>query len=105
MTVGGPSLKATLRFGAPSESGLEGAVSVGNTLAGLAPATAAPVELDETIDASPAGATPPAPGPAETRAGRTTVLPRRRAVGVAPAELRPRFDRVRLLGEGGMGQV
>jgi serine/threonine-protein kinase len=42
-----------------------------------------------------------------TEAPRTTVLPRRRAAGAAPPEeeARPRFHRVRKLGEGGMGEV
>jgi serine/threonine-protein kinase len=38
-------------------------------------------------------------------AGRTTVLPRRRAAAAVVVEERPRFERVSLLGEGGMSQV
>jgi serine/threonine protein kinase len=46
-------------------------------------------------------------GARTTRSGRTTVLPRRRMPGqVMPSQhQRPRFERVRLLGKGAMGEV
>lgn len=95
----GPSIKATLRMG-------EAATSVAGTLAGIAPPAPAPVDLDETVDAAALGSSPAASAsPVVTAAGRSTVLPRRKSAAVASPEQRPRFDRVRLLGEGGMGQV
>jgi len=62
---------------------------------------------DATIEAGP-----DAPGVArmnlQTQAARSTVLPRRKAGKIEPAVeagARPRFDRVKLLGKGGMGEV
>lgn len=102
-----PSLKATLRYGAfDAGDAAGGLTSAASTLAGLAPSAPMPVDLDETIDASALGSNPVASAsPLVSAAGRSTVLPRRKAAAVAPVEQRPRFDRVRLLGEGGMGQV
>ena len=64
--------------------------------------------LDETISAgSPSNASSPRAEQA-TQPGRSTVLPRRKPNEQSPAleaGARPRFDRVRLLGKGGMGEV
>jgi serine/threonine protein kinase len=61
------------------------------------------MELDATLAAPDAAGPPPTLGRTQ---GRTTVLPRRAADGitVAPKEDR-RFQKVRALGEGGMGEV
>jgi serine/threonine-protein kinase len=85
------SISATLRAGSEGELPL-GAVDIEETLA--------PSELADLRDLiSQSG----------TSAGRTTVLPRRKRPGEAPAaavlEQRARFERVRTLGEGAMGQV
>src|SRR5260370_12826750 len=59
---------------------------------------------EEALAPRPDGA-PPASGSASLR-GRTTVLPpRHRGDAVALADAEPRFDHVRTLGEGAMGQV
>ena len=65
------------------------------------------VDVGGTLDASDAM---PSSGVTlqGTSAGRTTVLPRRKSTDANPAALteqRARFDRVRLLGQGAMGQV
>jgi serine/threonine-protein kinase len=69
-------------------------------------ASVVPLELDDTFDTA-GSITAGAEAAGITVERRTTVLPRRRAaVGAAPsAAARPRFDRVRKLGEGGMGEV
>jgi len=97
-----PSIKATLRYGVPGEPPLTG---ITGTLVGIAPSPAPQVDLDETLDAAAAGVALPAQAPNVTAAARSTVLPRRKTTSTATPEQRPRFDRVRLLGEGGMGQV
>jgi serine/threonine protein kinase len=106
--AGGPPLKATLRFGAPVESSSEGISALGATLqGGVAPPVSA-VDLGDTVDAPASASGAGAGGQAAmtaTTGGRSTVLPRRRTQGAAIAEERPRFERVRLLGEGGMGLV
>jgi len=68
------------------------------------------VDVEGTIDASEL--VPPSSGvtlQGGTSAGRTTVLPRRKkshdAAPFTETEQRARFDRVRLLGQGAMGQV
>jgi len=59
---------------------------------------------DEALAPRP-DSTPPGSGSASIR-GRTTVLPpRHRGDAVALADAEPRFDHVRTLGEGAMGQV
>jgi eukaryotic-like serine/threonine-protein kinase len=112
MSSPAPSPRQTL--GAPADDHpLPSVAAIGHTLLGIAPSAPSPVDLGETIGlpeitgAPGLGSAPDgqAAGSA-TAAGRTTVLPRRRASGEAPlVEGRPRFDRVRLLGEGGMGEV
>jgi len=79
------------------------------TLVGVAPEKPVPVDLGETLVAdSPidSGFVERMQNPTVTAAGRTTVLPRRKSQSaLAESEERPRFHRVRVLGEGGMGQV
>lgn len=103
----GASLKATLQFGAPVGAG-SAVGSLTGTVLGVAPAVTR-IDLGETIAADSLGAAPSGTRPAgsmtATSAGRTTVLPRRKPEGVHAVEERPRFESVRLLGEGGMGQV
>jgi hypothetical protein len=72
--------------------------------------SAQPGTLDATIDAASVsrGAALPERAVAPTQAGRSTVLPRRKNDEPSPeleAGGRPRFDRVRLLGKGGTGEV
>jgi eukaryotic-like serine/threonine-protein kinase len=109
-----PSIKATLRQGAPPpQSAASGSVT--GTLVGLSPSTNAPVtpvDLGETVDAGDPGvpsvgapSTAHGLGVSATTAVRTTVLPRRGASGPTVSEERQRFERVRVLGEGGMGFV
>ncbi len=105
-------MKATLREGdaADEPSAVRGSVTA--TLFGTGPEAfvPSPVELDETLlgdgDASQSVATP-LMSVDGVSARRTTVLPRRRPqqATVDPAPVRPRFDRVRVLGEGAMGEV
>jgi serine/threonine-protein kinase len=100
----GASIKATMRFGAPVAEG-GGGSSVSATIVGLAPVPPAPIDLGETVIAD-SGPRTIERSPNATTAPRTTVLPRRVSAGTPHvAEERPRFDRVRVLGEGGMGQV
>jgi serine/threonine-protein kinase len=108
------SIKATLQHGSPVRNA---GPSVTGTLVGLAPTPAtvpeppvSVIDLGETVDAassSPSLAASARPAnPGSTAAGRTTVLPRRRGAGPMTAEEeRQRFERVRVLGEGGMGLV
>jgi serine/threonine-protein kinase len=109
--AGEPSIKATLRHGAPATQGASVPSATG-TLVGLAPTPLAPVDLGES-DVAPSAPSAPSsaarpvgtPGAGTTAAARTTVLPRRRSAGRSVAEERQRFERVRVLGEGGMGLV
>lgn len=100
------TLKSTLGY---SGEGTGSAVSIRST-AGLAPVQPpGPVNISETIDE--ASSLPPVTPTSSARslnatAVRTTVLPRRKSPQAAEVtELRPRFDRVRTLGQGGMGEV
>jgi serine/threonine-protein kinase len=102
------SFGRTLRQGAGQTPSDVGALS--GTLVGLAPQPVQPVELDGDETSEPASMRPPtvATSSIGTEAPRGTVLPRRRPGGSsteAASPMRARFDRVRLLGEGGMGQV
>ncbi len=106
------SLKATLGGDSPSAVAA-GLKSVSGTVVGLGRVEEfrqGPVELDETFYAGAGNGTDvlPAGAAGASVAGRTTVLPRRRKD--VPAEFvagdaRPRFDRVRELGQGAMGVV
>src|SRR6185369_3146229 len=113
------SLKATLLGGVATPfstlalaATLPGPVTPPGPLAfdseGMLDETIAAGSLDETIAAgSPSN--PSSPRVEQTtQAGRSTVLPRRKPNEQSPeleAGARPRFDRVRLLGKGGMGEV
>jgi serine/threonine-protein kinase len=114
-----PSIKATLRQGESLPQAMA-AGSLTGTLVGLsaaesatvAAAAIAPLDLGETLDAGGSAAyavgAPSMAGPtslSSTSAVRTTVLPRRGASGPAVSEERERFERVKVLGEGGMGFV
>lgn len=98
------ALKVTLRFGAPGGPAVAAVPSTSATLSGIVPS---PVDLGETVvaDSDDGSASVPTGTPSATSAGRSTVLPRRRPEGAAAVDERPRFDVVRMLGEGGMGQV
>lgn len=108
------SLKATLGgVGAGFVGdGARGLGSISSTLvgvAGLASPALRPVEMDETLGADDAGPSSHAATSATVGGvGRTTVLPRRRKaapVDAVAVDQRPRFDRMRLLGQGAMGSV
>jgi serine/threonine-protein kinase len=105
---GGAALKATLVGGIASPESLSAVGPAASTLRGVGSQPLTPVDVDATLF-------PDEPTSAEINAmamtaggGRTTVLPRRKRADDAlklVAEQRPRFDRVRTLGEGAMGQV
>ena len=107
------SLKATLLGGVAAPGGNLELASISATLRGPGepPAPAAldwGGTLDATIAADAASGAVAVRSTAVTQAGRSTVLPRRNSGAPSPeleAGARPRFDRVRLLGEGGMGEV
>ncbi|HEY3256382.1 MAG TPA: serine/threonine-protein kinase [Polyangiaceae bacterium] len=113
-----PSLKATLLGGAAAPHSTLELSSLAATLPGpVAPPGPLATDWDGMLDATIAAGSPngtpartdhTAARAASSEAGRSTVLPRRRASELS-AELdpaaRPRFDRVRLLGKGGMGEV
>ena len=103
------TLKSTLVGGAAPESGSHLTLSVSTMMGGDSDDTPPrTLDLDDTVgapDGAPASGT--TPGTA-TSAGRTTVLPRRTKTGdAAPlaAGHLTRFERVRLLGQGAMGEV
>ncbi|HVU00097.1 MAG TPA: serine/threonine-protein kinase [Polyangiaceae bacterium] len=100
------AVKSTLRFGTVEP---RGTTSFTGTIAGVAPpadSRPTPVDLGETLALPEESAAPP-PGASmrATASGRSAVLPRRKAGERAQEPERPRFEHVRLLGEGGMGQV
>jgi serine/threonine-protein kinase len=103
------SPKATLLGGVSADRQADVTPSVSATLRGT-PNVAVPipaVELDGTF-AAPESSVPAETASGATMAGRTTVLPRRTEPGhVAPSvvEQRARFDRIRVLGKGAMGEV
>lgn len=104
-----PSLKATIGYSG-ALAGADSAVSLRSVIsAGAQPLDS--ISVDETIDAASltggsGAALPSSVRSGDTTAARTTVLPRRRSKQAPGApELRPRFDRVRVLGQGGMGEV
>jgi serine/threonine-protein kinase len=104
----GAALKATLVGGVAGPDSFSAVGPAGGTLRGVGQVALAPVDIDATLfqDESPPNVTPSAAMTAS--GGRTTVLPRRNRADDAVklvAEQRPRFDRVRTLGEGAMGQV
>jgi serine/threonine-protein kinase len=84
-------------------------VAVSGTLRGLNVAIPmSDLELDGTFAVPEGTGLAPERTPGVTTAGRTTVLPRRKMPGSgAPegVEQRARFDRIRVLGQGGMGEV
>lgn len=96
-TSQGPSPKATLRYGVPAEVAAQSQLSASTAATLPMPE----VDLGDADDES----VPPAPTSTAGAAGRTTVLPRRKRVAGDPLPARPRYEVVRLLGEGGMGQV
>jgi eukaryotic-like serine/threonine-protein kinase len=96
------SLVETLRHGVPAARD-----ELAATAAPAAPVVVSRVEIDAAEPA--ADAAPRDSGPQPTTMStwaRTTVLPRRKVQPLASAAPeRPRFDHLRILGEGGMGQV
>lgn len=100
MTSEAVSLKATLGGGAALFGPTTG------TLIGTGPTPPAPVDLDATVIGEPLS-TPATLGPQSLGSTvRTTVLPRRAHVAAPEsAAARARFERVRTLGEGAMGEV
>ncbi|HEY3666927.1 MAG TPA: serine/threonine-protein kinase [Polyangiaceae bacterium] len=110
------SLKATLLGGVLAPGAKQPLPSISATLQGSAEAPALrEIDWGGTLDATiavdasaPALPTLAEVGAAGTQAGRSTVLPRRNKHEQSPeleAGARPRFDRVRLLGKGAMGEV
>jgi serine/threonine-protein kinase len=100
-----PTLKATL-VGGVGISGSVGLASVDATLGGVGDALRKPIELDETVDGEAVAAA--STGTGARTVSRGTVLPRRKAGAASErpaAEERVRFERVRLLGEGAVGEV
>ncbi len=110
-STGGPSIKATLRYGAPGTPGATSTQggSATSPLVGGTNVSESLINLGETMDASASmpreSVGSAAASPMTTKGGRSTVLPRRKVQGAAVSEEHPRFERVRLLGEGGMGLV
>jgi serine/threonine protein kinase len=104
------TLKATLLGGVTGNRHADAFTAVSATLRGV-PSLAMPLPvlgLDGTFAVPEGSAPPPETVPGATTAGRTTVLPRRKMPGsVAPGvvEQRARFDRIRVLGQGAMGEV
>lgn len=104
----GAALKATLVGGVAGPNSFSAVGPARGTLRGVGQALE-PVDVGATLfqdDAATSGG-PVAPTMTAS-GGRTTVLPRRKHAEDAVklvAEQRPRFDRVRTLGEGAMGQV
>ena len=108
------SLKATLLGGVTANRPTDALTAVSATLAGV-PNLAMPtsvtvpgVDLDGTLAVSESSGLVPERASGLTMVGRTTVLPRRNVPGsIAPGvvEQRARFDRIRLLGQGAMGEV
>ncbi len=108
-----PSAKATLGPGGASPGAADGFGGATGTLLGhggaaLAAPSETPIDLDATVTPEEAAALAAAASGAASQKVRTTVLPRRG--GTTPASgpvtpARPRFDRVRLLGQGAMGSV
>lgn len=107
------SLKATIGYqgGAGAQSAISATIVSGGKRDEAAREPLRPVDLEETIDAASAhlpSSDPgrPSQGALDMTQARTTVLPRRRSTqATTTTELRPRFDRVRMLGQGGMGEV
>jgi eukaryotic-like serine/threonine-protein kinase len=103
------ALKATLVGGIAGAESVSAVAPLGGTLRGVGQSELRRVEVDATLFQEPATESGPVPTPSATAAGgRTTVLPRRKKSDhelKLVAEQRPRFDRVRTLGEGAMGQV
>ena len=100
------SVNATMVGGISALESVSAAPRLG-TLRGVGGQDLAPIDVHATLfqeeAAGQSGVSPKA-----TTGGRTTVLPRRKKVAddmKLEAEQRPRFDRVRTLGEGAMGQV
>jgi eukaryotic-like serine/threonine-protein kinase len=101
------ALKATLVGGISSTESLSAVAPAASTLRGPGPSQLAPVDVDATLLHDEV-ASPALLASATAAGGRTTVLPRRKKTDDQVnlvAEQRPRFDRVRTLGEGAMGQV
>jgi serine/threonine protein kinase len=104
------SLTATLVGGVANDRHTAALVAVSATLRGV-PQSAMPmpvVDLDGTFAVPEDSVPPPERASGVTTAGRTTVLPRRKLAGSAKPdglEQRARFDRIRVLGQGAMGEV
>jgi eukaryotic-like serine/threonine-protein kinase len=102
------ALKATLVGGVSSSESLSAVAPAASTLRGHGPSQLAPIDVDATLGFDDVASAPAVPAGATAAGGRTTVLPRRKKTDDQTklvAEQRARFDRVRTLGEGAMGQV
>jgi serine/threonine-protein kinase len=100
------ALKATLVGGIAGAESLSAVGSATGTVRGVGPL--APVDVGATLLQDEVASESLAPSKATSSGGRTTVLPRRKKAAdqlKLVAEQRARFDRVRTLGEGAMGQV
>jgi eukaryotic-like serine/threonine-protein kinase len=103
------ALKATLVGGIAGAESLSTVAPLVGTLRGVGQRELTRVDIDATLTQETPTQSGPVPAANLTAAGgRTTVLPRRKKsddeIKLA-VEQRPRFDRVRTLGEGAMGQV
>src|SRR5689334_3396172 len=103
------ALKATLVGGIAGAESLSTVAPLVGTLRGMGQRELTRVDVDATLTQEAPTQLGMVPATNLTAAGgRTTVLPRRKKsddeIKLA-VEQRPRFDRVRTLGEGAMGQV
>jgi eukaryotic-like serine/threonine-protein kinase len=102
------ALKATLVGGISGAESLSAVAPLAVTLQGVGARALTPIDVDATFAQDEAPSQPLIAAGATAAGGRTTVLPRRKRANddvKLVAEQRPRFDRVRTLGEGAMGQV
>ncbi|HVY32634.1 MAG TPA: serine/threonine-protein kinase [Polyangiaceae bacterium] len=104
----GAALKATLVGGVAGPNSFSAVGPARSTLQGVGQVALQPVDVDATLFQDEAASASPITPNMTAGGGRTTVLPRRKRAEDAAklvTEQRPRFDRVRTLGEGAMGQV
>lgn len=104
----GAALKATLIGGIAGQESVSAVQRAASTLRGVGQVPLTQVDVEATLFQGEVSGGVPAAVSTTASGGRTTVLPRRKRADDAVklvAEQRPRFDHVRALGEGAMGQV